>query len=102
VLLYVATERFGVVGAAAAWTIRAAFDPVLFVFTRPSRADMRALVISAALVLAAMAAGLALPWTSPTYWAVMAALAAAACFQHRAVLVEGVGNLRKGLAGAPK
>jgi O-antigen/teichoic acid export membrane protein len=94
-LLYFATARFGVIGAAAAWTIRAAFDPVLFLYTRASRSDMRPVAISAALVLCAMAAAVALTWTSPLYWGVMTLIFAAGCYQHRAVLISSFGHLHR-------
>ena len=93
-LVYVATERWGIVGAATAWTIRAAFDPVLFFFTRPRRSDMRSIAFSAALVLAAMITALGLPWTSPLYWAVVALLVGAACYRHRDILVASIGKVR--------
>lgn len=93
VLLYFATERFGIIGAAAVWTLRAAFDPVLFLFTRPSRADMRTLAISAALAFAAMVVALALAWTSPFYWAAMALIGGGAVYQSRAVLIAFASRL---------
>lgn len=94
-ILYFATLHFGVIGAAAAWTIRAAFDPVLFAFTRPYPSDLRRVALSAAFVLAAMAAALTLSWTSVTYWALMVAILAAACFQNRTVLISSAGTLRR-------
>jgi O-antigen/teichoic acid export membrane protein len=94
-LLYFATARFGVIGAAAAWTIRAAFDPVLFLYTRPSRSDMWPVAISGALVVCTMAAAVALAWTSSLYWGAMALIFAAACYQHRAVLISSFGQFHK-------
>jgi O-antigen/teichoic acid export membrane protein len=86
-ILYIATLHYGIVGAAAAWAIRAAFDPILFVFTRPRRADMGGLLVSAALVLAAMIAALTMAWTSTFYWLAIGLLMAAACYQHRVQLI---------------
>jgi O-antigen/teichoic acid export membrane protein len=93
VILYFATLHFGVIGAAATWTFRAAFDPILFFFTRPYASDMWRVVVSAALVLVAMVAALALPWTSVTYWALMLVIGAAACYQNRRVLITSAANL---------
>jgi O-antigen/teichoic acid export membrane protein len=95
VILYFATLHFGVIGAAAAWTIRAAFDPILFLFTRPYASDMRRVGVSAAFVLAAMTAALMLSWTAALYWVLMVVLVAAACFQNRSVLIVSAGNLRR-------
>ena len=95
-LLYFATARFGVMGAAAAWTIRAAFDPTLFVFTRPRSSDLWPLAISAALVTCAMAAALALAWTTALYWSVMMLIFCAACYQNRAVLISCFGKIHRG------
>ena len=99
-LLYFATARFGVMGAAGAWTIRAAFDPVLFCFTKPRRTDLLTVLISGTLVLAAMLAALALPWTAWTYWAVMAVVLGAACFQNRSILQDSLGKVRLAAFGA--
>jgi O-antigen/teichoic acid export membrane protein len=94
-ILYFATMHFGVIGAAAAWTIRAAFDPILFAYTRPYPADLRRVAVSAALIIAAMAAALLLLWTSATYWALMLVALAAACYQNRAVLISSAEGLRR-------
>ena len=94
-LLYFATERFGPMGAAAAWTIRAAFDPLLFLYTRPHTRDLRAVVTSATLVICAMAIALALAWTSPMYWVSMALVTGAALYQNRVVLMSSLGEFRK-------
>jgi O-antigen/teichoic acid export membrane protein len=94
-ILYFATVHFGVIGAAAAWTIRAAFDPILFVFTRPRRSDLSLVAASAVLVLCATATALALHWTSALYWAVMASITGVTCYQNRAVLVSSVSEFRK-------
>ena len=94
-VLYFATVHFGVIGAAAAWTIRAAFDPILFAYTRPYPSDLRRVALSAAFVLAAMAAALFLSWTSATYWALIAVILAAACYQNRRVLISSAGTLRR-------
>jgi O-antigen/teichoic acid export membrane protein len=94
-ILYLATMHFGVVGAAAAWTIRAAFDPILFAYTRPYPSDLRRVVVSAVFVLAAMASALFLSWTSATYWALMVVILATACYQNRAVLISSAGTLRR-------
>jgi O-antigen/teichoic acid export membrane protein len=95
IVLYLATLHFGVVGAAAAWTIRSAFDPMLFLHTRPRRLDIWRAAGSSALVLCAMAIALALPWTSKLYWGAMALIIAAACYQNRGVLISSVGEFRK-------
>ena len=87
VLLYFATAHYGVSGAAAAWTIRAAFDPILFRFTNPRLKDLRSVSFSGLLVISAMIAGLSLSWTEPLYWAVMALLLASACYRHRSILI---------------
>ncbi|HEX5257602.1 MAG TPA: flippase [Sphingomicrobium sp.] len=94
VLLYVATAHFGIIGAATAWTIRAAFDPILFIYTQPRRSEMWAIARSAALVVFAMIAALVFPWTSFFYWAAMALLAGLACYDHREVLVASVSKAR--------
>lgn len=96
-LLYFATARFGIVGAAAAWTVRAAFDPILFMYTRPRPSDLRTVAASAALVLCAMATALVLPWKSTSYWGAMALILAAACYQNRGVLISSLGELRTAL-----
>ena len=95
VILYFATVHFGVIGAAAAWTIRAAFDPILFAYTRPYRSDLRRVAVSAAFVIAAMAAALFLSWTSAIYWALNFVILAAACYQNRAVLISSAGTLQR-------
>jgi O-antigen/teichoic acid export membrane protein len=94
-LLYFGTLWFGIIGAAAAWTIRAAFDPILFAYTRPYASDIRSILVSALFVLAAMTACLALQWHSPLYWALTTAIFAAACYQHRGTLMNFAGNLRR-------
>jgi O-antigen/teichoic acid export membrane protein len=94
-ILYFATLHFGIIGAAAAWTIRAAFDPILFLHTRPRRSDMWPVAISAVLVLCSMAIALALPWTSLFYWGVMALIVAASCYQNRVILISSIGEFRK-------
>jgi O-antigen/teichoic acid export membrane protein len=94
-ILYLATLHFGVIGAAAAWTLRAAFDPILFVYTRPYASDMRRIAVSAVLVLAAMTIALVLPWTSTLYWALVLVILAAATYQNRRVLIASAGNVRR-------
>jgi len=94
-LLYFATAEFGVIGAAAAWTIRAAFDPVLFLYTPPRGSDVRAIAVGALLVLCAMAIALTLPWMSALYWAGMALIIAMACYANRNVLISSVNEFRK-------
>jgi O-antigen/teichoic acid export membrane protein len=94
VLLYFATARFGVMGAAAAWSIRAAFDLTLFRWTSPRSADMRTVALSAALVAAALVVSLGLPWHGPLYWAAMTALVVAAYYQNRAVLADTMLKLK--------
>jgi O-antigen/teichoic acid export membrane protein len=103
-LLYFCTLRFGIVGAAAAWTIRAAFDPILFVYTRPSVSDMRRVLVSASLVLGAMGAALALPSTGGAYWTALGAILASAVYQNRKVLLgmlTSLRNMHPGFGGAP-
>jgi O-antigen/teichoic acid export membrane protein len=97
-LLYFATARFGVMGAAAAWTVRAAFDPVLFAYTRPRRSDLWLVAASGGLILCAMATALVLSWTSPSYWSLMALLLAIACVQNRNVLISSLGEMRHALS----
>ena len=94
-ILYVATLRFGVVGAATAWTIRAAFDPILFAFTRPYSSDLRSVLLSGALVFAAMVAALALRWTSSSYWVLGSVILVASCYQHRRVLSASATHWRR-------
>jgi O-antigen/teichoic acid export membrane protein len=94
VLLYFTTAHFGAVGAASAWTIRAAFDLILFRYTKPRRADLRSILLSGFLVVFAMVAGLALPWTEPLYWTAMASLLAVACYRHRLVLISTLSKAR--------
>lgn len=95
VLLYLATLHFGVIGAAAAWSVRAAFDLILFQYTRPCRSDMWSVAASAALVLCAIAIALALQWMSSLYWGAMALIFLAACYQNRTVLISSMGEFRK-------
>jgi O-antigen/teichoic acid export membrane protein len=94
-LLYFATARFGVIGAASAWDIRATFDLVFFLYTRPTGRDMWPIAISGVLLLCALAAAVALVWTSSLYWGAMALIFAAACYQHRAVLISSFGQFQK-------
>lgn len=94
VILYFLTLRFGVIGAAASWTIRSAFDPLLFFFTSPRRSDMLPLLPSTILLLSAMVTALCLSWTSLSYWALNCMFVVVACYQSRAVLVACLGKLR--------
>lgn len=82
-ILYFATLYFGVAGAAAAWSIRAAFDPILFLYTNPSWADLRPVAISGGLVFCALISALAMSWTSASYWGVTLVLTSAATYQSR-------------------
>jgi O-antigen/teichoic acid export membrane protein len=95
VVLYLATLHFGVIGAAAAWAARAAFDPLLFLHTRPRWSDLAPVAVSAALVVWAMATALALSWRSSLYWEAMALIILAACYQSRTILVSSVGEFRR-------
>jgi O-antigen/teichoic acid export membrane protein len=95
VVLYFATRYFGVIGAAIAWTLRAAFDLVLFLYARPQPADLWRMSISAALVFCAMAAALVYAWTSGLYWGLMALIIAAAVYQNRAILISATDEFRK-------
>jgi len=90
IVLYLATARYGVVGAAVAWSIRAAFDLILFRFTNPRRTDLRTVALSGALVAASMGISLGLSWQAPAYWAAMTALVLAACYQNRAILTSAM------------
>jgi O-antigen/teichoic acid export membrane protein len=94
-LLYVATLHFGVIGAAAIWTLRAGCDEFLFLFTRPYRADIRSLATSAVVVLGAMVTAVSLEWTSALYWAAMALITIVAFYQNRAVLISSISEFRK-------
>ena len=93
-LLYFATIHFGVMGAAAAWALRAACDPILFLHTRPRASDIWPVVTSGALVLCAMMAALAFAWTSAPYWLVMLLILGVACYRNRNVLISSMGELR--------
>jgi O-antigen/teichoic acid export membrane protein len=94
-LLYFATSQLGVIGAAAAWTIRAACDLFLFLGTHPRSTDLRSVATSALFVACGMSAALTLDWMSAPYWGVMALIIAAACYQNRAVLISSVDEIRK-------
>jgi O-antigen/teichoic acid export membrane protein len=98
-LLYFATARFGVMGAAAAWTIRAAFDLVLFRYARPRGSDVRQVAASALLVLCGLATALLLQWTSSLYWGLTTVILAIACYQGRAVLISSLSGFRNGVGG---
>jgi O-antigen/teichoic acid export membrane protein len=93
-LLYFATERFGLRGAAAVWSIRAAFDLTLFLYARPRAADMRPLVTSAALVLSAMAVALWFAWNSSIHWGLMAAILTLAAYRSRNAISSSLLHLR--------
>jgi len=94
-LLLFATARFGIIGAAAAWTTRAAFDPILFFHSRPKGSDLWRVVASATLVLCALAIALGLSWTSGLYWILMALIIGSACYQNRSVVISSMGEVRK-------
>ena len=87
-VLYLATLKFGVIGAAVVWSLRAACDPILFVFTRPDRSDLKPLATSFGLVLSAAVTAVSLPWTSEWYWALMFVTGFATWSQHREVLIS--------------
>ena len=93
-LLYIATASFGVIGAAMAWTIRAAFDPLLFLYTRPNASDIWSVAISAALTIAAMAVVLMLAWSTLLYWAAIGVIFAIACYHNRAVIIPLFGHFQ--------
>jgi O-antigen/teichoic acid export membrane protein len=99
-LLYFATAWFGVIGAAAVWALRAAFDPVLFYWTDPSQQDLIPVGSSALLVLLAMTATLVLAWTQPIYWMIMSLLISVSLVRSRGVLM-GIPKQWKGLGEGP-
>lgn len=76
-VLYLSLNAFGLVGAAVAWSLRSFFDPTLFILAGTFRRVLPLLLVPALLVYAAMAAGLALPWTGWSHWLVLAGLFAA-------------------------
>lgn len=87
-------SRFnGVVGAAAAWTIRAASDPVLFIFTHPEWEDIQNVGISAVLVFTAVLTAVSIPSTSLLYWSAIAVLVTLACYHGRVVLIQSLSKL---------
>ena len=79
-LLYILVERIGAVGAAVAWSIKAACDPLLFFYTKPDRSSVARLFEGVAVMIAAMAIGLALPWTSAGYWLGLGGLLVLSCY----------------------
>jgi O-antigen/teichoic acid export membrane protein len=79
-ILYGAIWLFGLVGAAAAASLRFAFDPFLFVLAGTFRRILPLVALPALLVLAAAAAALLLPWTTWPHWAVLGALLAISCY----------------------
>lgn len=95
VLLYMLVSALGVVGAAIAWSLKSACDPLLFFFTKPDRESVARIFQNAAIVLAAMAAGLMLEWMSPAYWVVLPGLLALSFYLGWNVLSHW---FRRGLA----
>jgi len=93
-LLALLTDRLGIVGAAIAWTARASCDTVLFLFTQPSRAELRLAGANAVLVLTGLLIALAVSWLNPVFWIGMATLFGASLLTNQSFLVE---QLRKGL-----
>jgi O-antigen/teichoic acid export membrane protein len=79
-LLYFATERFGAMGAAAAWTIRAAFDFALFAVAGATWSDMKPVAVSAILVGCTMALTLTLSGGTVEYWGLMSLMLALAVY----------------------
>jgi O-antigen/teichoic acid export membrane protein len=75
-LLYLLVSTFGVLGAAAAWSVRSFFDPTLFILAGSFRRILPVVAAPAALVYGAMFAALFLPWTAWPRWAVLAGLLA--------------------------
>jgi O-antigen/teichoic acid export membrane protein len=73
-LLYFALQALGVLGAAAAWSLRSCFDPTLYALAGSFRRIVPSLAPGAVLVVLAMAAALIFPWTSPVHWLLLAAL----------------------------
>jgi O-antigen/teichoic acid export membrane protein len=97
VLLYIFTNLMGVTGAAVAWSLRSACDPILFFFTKPERASIAKMFEGAAIVLAATAIGLVLAWTSTGYWLGLTGLLALSCYASWQTLSHW---LRRALAWA--
>jgi O-antigen/teichoic acid export membrane protein len=79
-VLYFLVTTMGAVGAAIAWVLKAACDPLLLFFTKPDASSVAKIFESAAVVLAAMTVGLILPWTSAGYWLGLAGLLALSCY----------------------
>lgn len=69
IILYVALQAFGIVGAAVAWTVRSVADGLLlFRFGGLPKALLAHLVIPASLLVAALVVALQLPMFSPARW----------------------------------
>jgi O-antigen/teichoic acid export membrane protein len=76
-VLYFCLSRFGVVGAAVAWSVRSFFDPTLFILAGTFRRVMPKVAAPALLVYAAMAVALLFSWTGWAHWLLLAVLFAA-------------------------
>ena len=92
-LLYFLVDTMGAVGAAVAWCFKAACDPLLFFFTKPDRSSVAKIFEGAAVVIAAVAVGLILPWTSAGYWLGLAGLLALACYLGWEILSHRLGRV---------
>lgn len=68
-LLALLTSKFGIIGAAIAWTLRASCDAVLFLFTRPAAAKLRLAALNGALLFASILIALMSSWRGGMYWA---------------------------------
>jgi len=76
-LLYLGMVRFGVVGAALAWTVRSTADAlILAVVDQLERSALRLLALHGAIILAAIVVMFLTPPAAPGRWLLLAALAA--------------------------
>jgi O-antigen/teichoic acid export membrane protein len=113
-LVYAGLWAFGLVGAALAASLRSCFDPTLFAMAGTFRRIFPVVAPSALIVFAAVAAALALPWTSWPHWAALGGLLAVNILlsirslpaplrlqmqRYRAML--GAGRQRRAAAGDP-
>jgi O-antigen/teichoic acid export membrane protein len=92
-LLYLLTEAMGPIGAAIAWCFKAACDPLLLFVTKPDRSSVIKILEGAAVVVAGVAIGLILPWTSAGYWLGLAGLLALSCYLGWEILSHWLGRV---------